>query len=70
MTHLACKAASAEYIRVQLRPADFDGTELIYRSGHGLLHIPELPASWFATQRWLCLDASWASLFPPGCGSP
>jgi hypothetical protein len=46
------------------------GTELICRSGHGLLHIPELPTSWFATQRWLCLDASWASLFPPGCGSP
>jgi hypothetical protein len=42
------------------------GTELVCLSGHGLLHIPELPTSWFGTQRWLCLDASWASLFPGG----
>ena len=40
------------------------GTEWICRSGHGVLHIPELPTCWFSTQRWLCLDASWASLFP------
>jgi hypothetical protein len=42
------------------------GTELVCLSGHGLLHIPELPTSWFGTQRWLCLDASWANLFPGG----
>jgi hypothetical protein len=42
------------------------GTELVCLSGHGLLHIPELPTSWFGTQRWLRLDASWASLFPGG----
>ena len=42
------------------------GTERMYQSGHGLLHIPELPTCWFSTQRWLCLDASWASLFPSG----
>jgi hypothetical protein len=40
------------------------GTEWICRGGHGVLHIPELPTCWFSTQRWLCLDASWASLFP------
>jgi hypothetical protein len=39
------------------------GTELICASGHGLLHIPELPTSWFRTQRWQCLDPSWLSLF-------
>lgn len=42
------------------------GTEWMCESGHGLLHIPELPTCWFSTQRWLCLDASWASLFPAG----
>ncbi|MGC2621121.1 MAG: hypothetical protein WA414_18905 [Acidobacteriaceae bacterium] len=39
------------------------GTELMCASGHGLLHIPELPTSWFGTQRWLCLDPSWLCLF-------
>jgi hypothetical protein len=46
------------------------GTEWICQSGHGLLHIPELPTCWFSTQRWLCLDASWASLFPAGSAAP
>ena len=41
----------------------WSGTELICASGHGLLHIPELPTSWFSTQRWLCLDPSWTCLF-------
>ena len=41
----------------------WNGTELICAGGHGLLHIPELPTSWFSTQRWLDLDASWGSLF-------
>lgn len=45
----------------------WNGTELFCLRGHGLLHIPELPTSWFSTQRWLCLDASWASLFPESC---
>ena len=45
----------------------WNGTELFCVRGHGLLHIPELPTSWFVTQRWLCLDASWRSLFPDGC---
>jgi hypothetical protein len=39
------------------------GIELMCASGHGLLHIPELPTSWFGTQRWLCLDSSWLCLF-------
>jgi hypothetical protein len=43
------------------------GIELICASGHGLLHIPEMPTSWSGTQRWLCLDSSWLCLFaePP-----
>lgn len=41
----------------------WNGTELFCARGHGLLHIPELATSWFSTQRWLCLDASWRSLF-------
>ena len=43
----------------------WNGTELICVVGHGFLHVPELPTSWFATQRWLYLDASWHSLFRP-----
>jgi hypothetical protein len=45
----------------------WNGTELICAGGHGLLHIPELPTSWFGTQRWLYLDPSWGSLFSEGC---
>ncbi len=44
---------------------DWNGTELICAGGHGLLHVPELPTSWFHTQRWLYLDSSWSSLFSP-----
>jgi hypothetical protein len=43
----------------------WNGTELICVVGHGFLHVPELPTSWFATQRWLYLDASWKSIFRP-----
>ena len=45
----------------------WNGTELICSDGHGLLHIPELPTSWFGTQRWLYLDPSWGSLFKDAC---
>ena len=45
----------------------WNGTELICAGGHGLMHIPELPTSWFSTQRWLDLDASWGSLFTDAC---
>jgi hypothetical protein len=41
----------------------WNGTELICISGHGLLHVPEMPTSWFSEQRWLYLDPSWQSLF-------
>jgi hypothetical protein len=41
----------------------WNGTELICAGGHGLLHVPELPTSWFGTQRWLYLDSSWSSVF-------
>jgi hypothetical protein len=41
----------------------WNGTELICVSGHGLLHVPEMPTSWFSEQRWLYLDASWEVLF-------
>ncbi|QNI31917.1 hypothetical protein H7849_23290 [Alloacidobacterium dinghuense] len=43
----------------------WNGTELICVVGHGFLHVPELPTSWFSTQRWLYLDASWKSIFHP-----
>jgi len=41
----------------------WNGTELICVGGHGLLHVPEMPTSWFNTQRWLYLDPSWEVLF-------
>jgi hypothetical protein len=44
----------------------WNGTELICTGGHGLLHIPELPTSWFSCQRWLYLDPSWSALFADG----
>jgi hypothetical protein len=48
----------------------WNGTELICVSGHGLLHVPEMPTSWFSTQRWLYLDSSWDVLFAePGFAS-
>jgi hypothetical protein len=42
----------------------WNGTELICIGGHGLLHVPEMPTSWFSEQRWLYLDSSWEVLFP------
>jgi hypothetical protein len=30
----------------------WDGTEFLCRKGHGLLHVPETPTSWYGTQRW------------------
>ena len=42
---------------------DWYGTELICARGHGLLHVPEIPNSCYATQRWTYLDPSWRSLF-------
>jgi hypothetical protein len=42
----------------------WNGTELVCLSGHGLLHVPDIPTSWFSSQRWLYLDPSWSALFP------
>jgi hypothetical protein len=42
---------------------DWNGTEMMCMGGHTLLHVPGLPTSWFATQRWLYLDNSWEFLF-------
>jgi len=48
----------------------WNGTELICIDGHGLLHVPEMPTSWFSEQRWLYLDSSWEVLFgEPGLAS-
>ncbi len=41
----------------------WNGTELVCLGGHGLLHVPDSPTSWFSTQRWLYLDPSWSGLF-------
>jgi hypothetical protein len=41
----------------------WNGMELMCRRGHGLLHVPEMPTSWYSTQRWLYLDCSWSGLF-------
>lgn len=35
-----------------------NGTGLMCPAGHGFLHVPENPTSWFSTQRWLGLDSS------------
>ncbi len=44
----------------------WNGTELVCLSGHGFLHVPDIPTSWFSSQRWLYLDHSWSALFPLG----
>lgn len=41
----------------------WNGTELVCERGHVLLHIPEIPTSWFGARRWVCLDRSWQFLF-------
>jgi len=41
----------------------WNGTELMCLGGHTLLLVPGLPTSWFSTQRWLYLDATWDFLF-------
>lgn len=41
----------------------WNGTEMVCMGGHVLLHVPNLPTSWFARQRWTYLDKSWEFLF-------
>jgi hypothetical protein len=50
---------------------EWHGTELVCERGHTLLHVPEIPTSWFGAQRWVCLDESWQFLFarPSGTSS-
>jgi hypothetical protein len=48
----------------------WNGTELVCLGGHGLLHVPDIPTSWFSTQRWLYLDSSWSGLFTPTYAMP
>ena len=45
---------------------NFSGIEYVCVEGHGLLHVPDFPTSWFNEQRWLTLDGSWESLFQHG----
>ena len=42
---------------------DWWGTELVCSQGHGLLHVPEMKASWLEEDQWIQLDESWKSLF-------
>jgi hypothetical protein len=39
------------------------GTELVCISGHGMLHVPEMPSCWLEPERWTALDSSWRELF-------
>lgn len=43
---------------------EWNCTELVCPRAHGLMYVPERPASWFSTQRWLRLDSSWNVLLP------
>lgn len=45
---------------------NFSGMEYVCAEGHGLLHVPDFPTSWFNGQRWLTLDRSWSGLFQHG----
>jgi hypothetical protein len=42
---------------------DWWGTELVCSQGHGMLHLPEMQASWLEMEHWTPLDDSWKPLF-------
>lgn len=44
------------------------GAESICPRGHGLLHSPEISASYSGTPQWLGLGRSWSGLFPESGG--
>ena len=46
----------------------WNGTEMVCMGGHALLHVPNLPTSWFSHQRWTYLDKSWDFLFATAAG--
>jgi hypothetical protein len=60
-------------LRILTRPAhvgepsrsflSWSGIELMCLGGHGLLHVPDFPTSWFSQNRWLVLDSSSRALF-------
>ena len=39
------------------------GTEFMCAKGHGMLQLPEIPASSSSASRWIQLDPSWSGLF-------
>jgi len=39
------------------------GTEMVCIQGHGMLHVPEMTASWQESEQWTPLDDSWRELF-------
>jgi hypothetical protein len=42
---------------------NWSGAELVCVSGHGMLHVPEMPSCWRDAERWTALDRSWRELF-------
>lgn len=44
---------------------DWWGTESVCSQGHGMLHVPEMKASWLEEEHWIQLDDSWKPLFDP-----
>jgi hypothetical protein len=65
--HCLCKLTSPARVGERSRSfLGFSGMEFVCAQGHGLLHVPDYPTSWFASQRWLSLDSSWRVLFQPG----
>jgi hypothetical protein len=61
-----CLRRVAQPARVGLASRTFlawNGIELMCLGGHSLLHVPELPTSWFGAPRWVYLDSSWEFLF-------
>jgi hypothetical protein len=63
LRRLVCPARVGDPSRSLL---SFSGMEFVCAEGHGLMHVPDFPTSWFAHQRWFPLDASWRELFQPG----
>ncbi|HEY6970173.1 MAG TPA: ABC transporter permease [Candidatus Angelobacter sp.] len=65
--HICLKRLSHEsYVGVPARLLlDWWGTELVCSQGHGMLHLPEMKASWLEEEQWIQLDESWKPLFEP-----
>ena len=63
--HICLKRLSLEsYVGVPARLLlGWWGTELVCSEGHGMLHVPEMRASWLEEQHWIQLDDSWKPLF-------